>query len=77
MRSSTLEILANAIEKARVDFNTQIKFLEGYELDKILPSTATSGEDAKQTAFDKKYEIAEHGFALAEIIYHGSKDSKW
>lgn len=55
--------LANAIEKVRVDFGARIMFREGYGTDAILPGT--SGD----SLFQKKYGIAKHGFAIADIKY--------
>ena len=55
--------LANAVEKVRVDFGTKIKFINGYEIGNILPGTAGD------THYQKKYGIAKHGFAMAEITY--------
>ena len=56
--------LANAIEKVRVDFGAKVSFKEGYKTDEFLPGTA--GE----SAYQKKYEIAKRGFAIAEITYN-------
>ena len=62
--------LANVVEKVRVDFNAKITFMEAYGLNKILPGT---GGD---TPFIKKYDIAEHGFAVADITYHDGTTGK-
>lgn len=59
--------LANAVEKVRVDFGAKIKFREHAGLDKILPQTQTTGNNSE---FIKKYAIAEHGFAIADIYYN-------
>lgn len=56
--------LANAIEKVRVDFDTRIYFRDGYKPDDILPLTAGD------SFFQKKYDIAKHGFAIGDIIYN-------
>jgi hypothetical protein len=64
--------LANAIEKVRVDFGVSIKFLDGYNLDNILPGTVR--HDNAITGFESKYEIAQKGFAIADIIYPGKPD---
>ena len=55
--------LANAIEKVRVDFGTNIYFIDNYKADNILPGTA--GHDKYQ----EKYAIAKKGFAIADINY--------
>jgi hypothetical protein len=62
--------LANAIEKVRVDFGTNIYFMEGYKIDDILPGTAGDG------FYQKKYEIAKKGFAIADIKYNDGKKGK-
>jgi hypothetical protein len=60
--------LANAIEKVRVDFGTRISFIDGYKVDDILPGTAGDSH------YQKKYDIANRGFAIADINYNdGSK----
>lgn len=59
--------LANAVEKVRVDFGANIKFRAQAGLDKILPQTQTAGNNSE---FIKKYAIAEHGFAIADIYYN-------
>jgi len=56
--------LANAIEKVRVDFDTVIRFRDGYQPGDILPGT--SGK----SFFQKKYNISKRGFAVADIIYN-------
>lgn len=55
--------LANAIEKVRVDFGVKIKFIDKYAAGDILPGTLNENE------FDKKYNIAKKGFAIADVIY--------
>ena len=55
--------LANAVEKARVDFGAKISFIEGYELGNILQGTAGD------SLFQRKYDIAKNGFAIAKIFY--------
>ena len=55
--------LANAVEKVRVDFGAKISFIKGYELGDILPGTAGHSD------YQKKYAIAKHGFAIADIFY--------
>jgi len=55
--------LSNVVEKARVDFGTKITFINPYKTDGILPGTAGDSE------FQKKYSIAQRGFAIAEIKY--------
>ncbi len=60
--------LANAVEKVRVDFGAKICFTEPWATGGILPNTLD------KTLFQKKYEIAERGYAIAEIVYNdGSK----
>lgn len=56
--------LANAIEKVRVDFGAKISFIEGYRPDYILPGTSGNSE------YQRKYDIAKHGFAFADIKYN-------
>jgi hypothetical protein len=56
--------LANAIEKARVDFGAKIYWKEGYMPDDILPGTSGI------SSFQKKYKISKHGFAFGKIIYN-------
>lgn len=57
--------LANAIEKARVDFGARIKFADEDKVDNILPGSSGEG------LFEKKYEISKRGYAFADIYYSG------
>lgn len=54
--------LANAVEKARVDFGALIRFRDA-DMNSILGGTAGD------SLFDKKYNIAERGYAVATITY--------
>jgi len=56
--------LANAVEKVRVDFNAIIDFDKHCKTDGILPGSL--GDDL----FQKKYEIAKRGYAIAKIYYN-------
>jgi hypothetical protein len=58
--------LANAVEKVRVDFGATICF-EDKDLNAIL------GGAPDGSLFDKKYNIAEKGYAIANIYYQGNK----
>ncbi|MEP7239188.1 MAG: hypothetical protein ABI685_15010, partial [Ferruginibacter sp.] len=60
--------LANAIEKARVDFGTKIRFMDENKVDDILPGSSGDG------LFQKKYEISKRGYAFADILYPDDKD---
>ena len=62
--------LANAIEKARVDFGTKIKFMDENKVDPILPGSSGDG------LFQKKYEISKRGYAFADIFYPGDSKNK-
>jgi hypothetical protein len=62
--------LANAIEKARVDFGTKIKFMDENKVDPILPGSSGEG------LFQKKYEISKRGYAFADIYYPGDAKSQ-
>ena len=62
--------LANAIEKARVDFGTKIRFMDENKVDDILPGS--SGD----RLFQKKYEISKRGYAFADIHYPNGPDGK-
>jgi len=55
--------LANAVEKVRVDFGAKISFIKDYQVECVLPGTAGPSH------FQKKYDIAKHGFAIADIFY--------
>ncbi|MDQ3112078.1 MAG: hypothetical protein M3R17_19515 [Bacteroidota bacterium] len=59
--------LANAVEKVRVDFGVKICF-EDKDLNSILGGTA--GE----SLFDKKYNIAKQGYAIAKIYYNDGSE---
>ena len=56
--------LANAVERVRVDFGATIQFDPKYNLSGILPGSAADGP------LTEKYQLAERGFAIADIIYH-------
>lgn len=62
--------LANAIEKARVDFGTKVKFMDENKVDYILPGSSGEG------LFQKKYEISKNGYAFADIYYPGDPNYK-
>lgn len=55
--------LANAIEKARVDFGVKVSFTDD-ALNRILKMDGDT-----VTSFEKKYDIAERGYAVAKITY--------
>jgi hypothetical protein len=59
--------LANAVEKARVDFGVKISFKDE-SLNAILGLSKTD-----PTLFEKKYNIAERGYAIASITYPGDE----
>lgn len=59
--------LANAVEKARVDFGALIRFKDA-DMNAILGGTAGD------SLFDKKYNIAERGYAVATITYPAEDD---
>jgi hypothetical protein len=63
--------LANAIEKVRVDFGVTIRFDEKYNLSRFLPGSAP-GDDK---LFIDKFQLAESGFAIADINYNDEKGS--
>ncbi len=64
--------LANAVEKVRVDFGTKIVFKdkngEGLKADFGLNGILFNADG--RNAFQKKYEIAERGFAIADVHYN-------
>jgi hypothetical protein len=70
--------LANAVEKVRVDFGALVEFIQpdtgtnspGCGLDGILFDVKTND------IFRKKYEIAQRGYAIADITYLGGKTGK-
>jgi hypothetical protein len=63
--------LANVVEKVRVDFNAKITFdNKEFDLEKLLPRSAGKSK------FIKKYDIAENGFAVANIEYHDKSEGK-
>ena len=69
--------LANAVEKARVDFETVIKFRSDCSLDGLLPNSAENdvGSDKNnklgkaEDILIEKYKLAERGYAIADIEY--------
>ncbi len=61
--------LANAVEKVRVDFGAHIWF-EDKDLNSILGGTAGD------SLFDKKYNIAKQGYAIATISYQDGSQGK-
>ncbi|MFQ5649545.1 MAG: hypothetical protein ACE5IY_06345 [bacterium] len=59
--------LANAVERARVDFGAKIRFHTDARLEEVLPGSA-------EGLFAEKYKLAKRGYAVADITYHdGSK----
>lgn len=65
--------LANAVEKVRVDFGTQIEFKKEYPLSDLLPESAATSDNS---LFVKKYAVARRGFAVADINYASGKKGK-
>jgi hypothetical protein len=63
--------LANAIEKARVDFGVTIRFNEKYDLSRLLPGSAELGDKL----FIDKFQLAESGFAVADIDYRDGNNT--
>lgn len=64
--------LANAIEKVRVDFGVTIRFdKKKYGLNMLLPGSSSGYKLATN-----KYQLAERGFAIADINYHDKKKTK-
>ena len=67
--------LSNAIEKVRVDFGVKINFrYPDSNLDAILPGTALKNEINMD--YNKKYNIAKNGFAIADIYYEGDDEKE-
>ena len=66
--------LANAIERARVDFGTKVTFHEDYGLDALLPGSAEKAGD-KDKVFVEKFGLAKRAFAVADISY-GEKNGR-
>jgi len=64
--------LANAIEKVRVDFGVTIRFNEKFNLSRLLPGSAKGNDDL----FIEKFQLAESGFAIADIYYHDENNTK-
>lgn len=62
--------LANAIERARVDFGTKVTFQPDYGLDALLPGSAEIIGD-KEKVFVEKFGLANRAFAVADINYGG------
>lgn len=56
--------LSNAIEKVRVDFGAHIIFRNDCGIDGILPNSLN------ENLFQQKYELAQRGFAMADIYYN-------
>jgi hypothetical protein len=56
--------LGNLVEKVRVDFGVNIRFLEGYDLTYMMPGSAETNP-----SFEKRYAMAKRGYAIAEIRY--------
>jgi hypothetical protein len=61
--------LANAVERARVDFGVKIRFDSQYNLDALVPGSAPNGP------FTEKYRLAERGFAIADVVYPDSTNN--
>jgi hypothetical protein len=68
--------LANAVEKVRVDFGAKIMFRRKDEQNQTedFGPNGMLFDSSRSNEFEKKYQIAERGFAIADIIYNdGSK----
>lgn len=66
----SFEDIANLIEKVRVDFGVHIRFKKDYGIDALVPDSI---KEASQ--FDQRYQMAERGFAIADIKYPKTRDS--
>ncbi|MBA3582636.1 MAG: patatin-like phospholipase family protein [Gammaproteobacteria bacterium] len=64
--------LGNAVERARVDFGTGIKFEHPvYNLTNLMPSSATESD-----VLNDRFKLARHGFALGRIEYADGSEGK-
>jgi hypothetical protein len=61
----TFEDLGNAFARIRIDFGVNIRFLDDYGIDGLIPNT--SPDDAN--TLEEKYSLAQRGFAIGDIIY--------
>ncbi len=56
--------IANLLEKVRVDFGVHVRFRDEYGLKYLMPGSAES-----VPSFEKRYDMALRGFAIADIKY--------
>jgi len=60
----TLEDIAGALEKVKVDFGVHIKFIKHYGIENLTPNNQT-----ENTVLTERLEYSKNGFALATIHY--------
>ncbi|MEM7209123.1 MAG: patatin-like phospholipase family protein [Pseudomonadota bacterium] len=63
-----LSDLANAVERARVDFGATISFGEKFPLEEVMPDSDEAQSDVEKS----NYQFAKRGFAIAKIHYPSS-----
>ena len=56
--------LGNLVEKVRVDFGVNIRFLADFDLRYLMPGSAGTSP-----SFENRYDMAKRGYAIAEIRY--------
>lgn len=63
--------IANFVEKVRVDFGVHIRFFDEFSLQYVVP-----GSIFDKSAFTDRYDMAERGFAIAQIRYPAAGDDR-
>ncbi|MFV8817347.1 hypothetical protein [Haliea sp. E17] len=68
------EDFGNALERIRVDFGVTVRFRDE-RLDLTAMQPGSSRGEAGQTAFDQRFNLAERGFAIGDIVYPDLPDT--
>ncbi len=67
---ATFEDLGNALSRIRIDFGVTIRFNDsGLDLCGLIPGSQA------ESLFDKKFNLSERGYAIADIVYPATHDS--
>lgn len=75
--NATFDDFGNAVERIRVDFGVSVRFCHpGYELAGMLPGSQAAVSLGAPQVYDAKYQLAERGFAIADLVYPDARGQK-
>ncbi|NVK40270.1 MAG: patatin-like phospholipase family protein [Oceanospirillaceae bacterium] len=67
---ATFDDFGNAVERIRVDFGVSIRFPhEEFDMSGVQPGSQATKSDNSARLYDEKYQLAERGYAIGDILY--------